>query len=365
MLRRSWTLAVLLLVVSAAPAWAKSATVQLRVEGESRTLFEGKVHTEDHNISEDGKHPCDGTEESNGGSGDDPGPTTTSALDDSGVSWEGDWNDDFKDFLVTRVGGDHQNSNQFWGIARNFEPVERGGCQQRVDSGDDVLFAFDFFRGDYSQKRLLELKGPDTVTAGEEFVVHVRDGSRGDDISDAEVNNVETDGSGDARLCFDGESTQKLKAEAPGSIRSNALEVDVVAGPNKCDNPTAGSLGTVPGGPLANAFGLTVFSPKPNTRYTHGPRSVSGRVAAAGPLLDVYMKLRRVAGGHCTWYSAKQQGFSAPGHCAKARFNRLGAAPDFSALLGGRLPSGRYILDVKALTLGLEASSTQTRFSVR
>lgn len=366
MLRRSWTLAVLLLAVSAAPAWAGSATVQLRVEGKDRTLFEGKVRTDAHVIDQGDKHPCDGTEDSNGGSGSSKGPTLTTALDDSPVSWDADWNDDFKDFFVTRIGPDDQSSNEFWGLALNFHSLSVGGCQRRVDDGDEVLFAFDFFRGDFSEKTLLKLDGPESVTGGEEFTVRVRDGDRGNEISDAEVGGERTNGSGDATLCFDSVGKHELKATASGSIRSNRVDVDVADGTKRCENPSEDTTapladGVAPEGPL----GLSVFSPKPNTRYAHGPRAISGRVAAAGPLLDVYVKLRRVAGGHCAWYSAKREGFGGSGHCTKARFNRLGAAPDFSMLLGGRLPSGRYILDVKALTLGLASSTTQTRFSVR
>src|SRR5262249_2278006 len=72
-------LAALALVTEAAPA--APATVHLRVEGSSATLFDGSVATDGKTLTKDGSgpHPCDGT---NNGANPTPGPTMTAALDD-------------------------------------------------------------------------------------------------------------------------------------------------------------------------------------------------------------------------------------------------------------------------------------------
>ena len=122
-------LAVLLLPAS---AWAKPATVQLRVEGATSTIFEGPVTTDGHSIDKGGgAHPCDGT---NGGAHPSAGPTMTSALDDgaaaNGFSWDGTWFS-FGDFGVDRIGPDANDfaGNRFWGYALNFVPAAVGGLE--------------------------------------------------------------------------------------------------------------------------------------------------------------------------------------------------------------------------------------------
>ena len=85
------------------------ATVHLRVEGSSATLFDGSVATNAKTLTKDGSgpHPCDGT---NGGANSTPGPTMTTALDDGalagGFTWAGTWFDGFQDFGIDRIGSD-------------------------------------------------------------------------------------------------------------------------------------------------------------------------------------------------------------------------------------------------------------------
>ena len=142
---RTLALAATLAALGCSTALAAPATVNLRVEGETRTIFEGRVTTDGHAIKQDGSgpHPCDGT---NAGANPAPGPTITSALDDA-IAWDGRWSDGLQDFLVSRIGPDANDvmANQFWGHALNYQASQLGGCQQQVRSGDEVLFAYDFF----------------------------------------------------------------------------------------------------------------------------------------------------------------------------------------------------------------------------
>jgi hypothetical protein len=211
----------LLAATACAPASAAPVTVDLRVEGQDETLFEGPVRTDGHSIEQDGSgpHPCDGT---NGGANPTPGPTMTSALDDA-IAWDGTWTESLSDFLITRVGPDRADSNRFWGIALNFRPAERGGCQQQLQAGDDVLFAYDFF----SKQLLLRLSGPRRAEAGERVRVRVVDGASGNPVRGATVGGRTTNARGFARVRARRPGRLLLKAEHPNGVRSNALSVRV------------------------------------------------------------------------------------------------------------------------------------------
>src|SRR3712207_3264198 len=96
--------AALALCVFSAPALAAPATVQVRIEGSTRTIFEGPVTTDGKVIT---KGPntlrCDGTTNpANAG----PGPTATSALDDAARAGGFDWDATFfDDFFVSSIAG--------------------------------------------------------------------------------------------------------------------------------------------------------------------------------------------------------------------------------------------------------------------
>lgn len=388
LLRRSGALAALILVIAVAPAQAGSARVQLRIEGGDKTFFEGPVRTSGHDI--DG-HPCDGT---NGGKYGSPRPTFTAALDDGPVSWDGDWNEGFEDFFIQRIGDDRNTGSKYWGYAANYKASEEGGCQDEVKDGDDVLFGFDFF----SKKHLLQLTGALTAKVGEEVDLEVVDGQDGGDVSGAKVegsgtNGADSDGGGVARVTFDSPGVKELKADRDDSIRSNELQVCVYReDPSDCrgfepdsvsrevegnrergdadgDQVKEGLPGSSPGGAGGaagnSALAALLTSIRDGALYQRGPRMIKGTIGQQGPLHQVYFRLRRVADGTCTWYSGKRKRFVGPGHCAKARFYRLGEEPEFSYSLARALPEGRYILDVKALDRSLDVGRQQVRFGVR
>src|SRR3954470_1535658 len=97
------------LPVPAATAAAAPPTVAVRIEGPSKTIFEGPVtpaiQTVDGNDGT-GPHKCDGT---NGAANLTPGATPTSIMDTAirgaGRSWHGNFSASFDDFLVNRIGG--------------------------------------------------------------------------------------------------------------------------------------------------------------------------------------------------------------------------------------------------------------------
>jgi len=214
-------------------AAASPTVVNVRVEGLASTIFEGPILTDGHTVStaSGGTHVCDGT---NLGANPTPGPTATAALDDaaasSAFSWDGTFSTSFDDYFISRIGPDAQTASQFWGILLNYQFTPVGGCQQRVSSGDKVLFAFDAF----SKAHFLKLTGPHFARAGQPITVTVTDGQNGTPISGASVGPIGNTGSattnaaGQAQVTFASRGVKRVKAERADSIRSNALTVGVL-----------------------------------------------------------------------------------------------------------------------------------------
>ena len=224
---RTGTLAVLTAALACAPAYATPVKVKLRVEGATKTIFEGSVRTDAHPVTGDasGPHKCDGT---NGGANTTAGPTATGALDDAARSfnftWSGSWSDSFEDFLVNDIAGEKATSAQFWGLALNGKDAELGGCQQKVAAGDEVLFAYDLF----NKKNILVLRGARKVRAGRVYRVRVTDGRTGEPVAGVSVRGKTTGASGAARLRFASRGVRRLKARRADSVRSNQLRVRVL-----------------------------------------------------------------------------------------------------------------------------------------
>jgi hypothetical protein len=227
-LRGAVPVALLTLAACAPAASAAPVSVNLRVEGAGRTIFEGPVTTDGHAITTAGggpnAHPCDGT---NLGAHPSPGPTPTAALDDgartAGFTWDATWDDTFQDFLINRVAEDSATTMQFWGLVVNYRFAETGGCQIHAQQGDEVLFAFDAF----SKAHVLRLSGPPAATTGAPVTVSVVDGQDGSPIAGSSVNGTPTGSDGKASLSFATPGIYRLKAERPDSIRSNAISLCV------------------------------------------------------------------------------------------------------------------------------------------
>ena len=373
MIRRSLALAGVLAIVAAQAALAAPVTVTLRVEGATTTIFEGPVTTDGKQIDKgDGPHPCDGT---NLNANPTPGPTMTSALDDGsiagGFTWDGTWFAGFEDFGIDRIGPDASSASQFWGYALNYAPTQVGGCQQRVAAGDEVLFGYDFF----SKTHLLKLTAPQRAATGESFTVTVVDGKDGTPVAGASVGGALTGADGTATLAFESAGVQRLKADHPTSIRSNAAQVCVyVPGSGGCGTEPAPGTSPAPDAPqlpegatlAVDRIAPRVFVSRPRSgaRYRRPPRTLAGRVDEDRALHGVYLRLRRIDSEGCRWLSGRREVFTRAGTCASARYIRLGDRADWSYLLPSRLPRGRYVLDVKAIDRSLNRDVEQVRFRV-
>ena len=226
-IRGALPVALTIAAVAAPAAGAAPVSVNLRVEGASKTIFDGPVTTDGHTIttaSSGGPQPCDGT---NAGAFPSPVPTATAALDDgarlNGFAWDADWFASFSDFSVKEVAGDAANTTQFWGLVVNYQFSQTGGCTTRVNNGDEVLWVFDAF----SKTHVLRLAGPANATAGVPFSVRVTDGQDGSVAAGATGHGAPTAADGRASLSFANAGVYKLKAERSDSVRSNSITLCV------------------------------------------------------------------------------------------------------------------------------------------
>ena len=348
MIFRTFAAAALIGALVLTPATAAPVTVNLRVEGSSTTLFEGPITTDGRPVDGGdgtGPHKCDGT---NGAKNPSPGPTMTAALDDAKVAggWHGAWDPAFEDFLLDTIGGETGTTfDRYWGTAVDYQPALLGGCQQRVEQGDELLFAL----GDIFSQPLLRLNGPTTAAAGPVRVTVV-DGKTNAPVEGAAVSapgataTTQADGSAIVGLA---PGIVRLKASKAGAIRSNAMEICVFSAPSDC---TGFVPATGPQVPVhdTRAPAARIVRPRHGRRYAVGPRLLRGSATdAEGSVTEVKLALRRHVDGRCRWWSGRRERFVGT-NCHKVFFFAIGDDAEWSYLMPHRLPRGRYVLDVKA-----------------
>ena len=260
-IRAALPVALAIAAVGAPSAGAAPVTVNVRVEGVTGTIFEGPVTTDEHltTTPADGNTPrvCNGT-----GAGNPAGPTATTALDDAaklgGFTWDGPWDDvTFHDYYpYSRIGPDTVDPNtHYWSLWRNWQFADFGGCGQRVNQGDDIVWAYE----DFNTSPLLRLTGPTAAREGDSLTVNVVDGQTGIVQAGATVGGATTGPDGHATVSFPNSGIYRLKAERADAIRSNALVVCVdPAGADPCtstDKTAPSVAASLPGRRLASERG--------------------------------------------------------------------------------------------------------------
>jgi hypothetical protein len=349
-------LAGLVLALLAAPANASGpATVKLRVEGASRTIYEGVVTTDARSITmasgptagggtyNGGTHVCNGLNHGNEGKYSGPGATLNTALDDAAktgaFTWYGPFDSTFEDFFVATIGGEGGvNGPSYWDLRLNGTSLTRGGCQVQLANGDDVLYALDGY-----SKAALRLTGPATAAPGVPFAVRVTD-ETGTAVDGASVGGQTTTG-GTAMVRLDVAGPQRLKATKDDSVRSNGLDVCVTTGSD-------GACGTVvPSPPDRTAPTASILGIRDGQRFTRrrAPRELSGTVSAdPSGLWAVKIRLTRRYEGKCWYFSGSREQFLKR-TCGKQYAFKIGDRSEWSYLLPSRLPRGRYVLDTYAI----------------
>jgi hypothetical protein len=269
--RRALWAAPLLAALLLFAATAEAAPVELtvRIEGATKTLFEGPILSDGHDVrasSDSRTRHCDGT---NGGAHPGPGPTPTAAAVDAmgliGEDFDGRWYPGFDDYLVERWGPDAQDpeASVYWGLLVNGVLSPVGGCQWQDAPGDEVLWAYDAFTG----RSFLRLSAASAaVEVGQPLAVFVQSyaGGEGEEpkiepaggvtvapvitepgtgfqtVEEGSPEAVVTGADGTASVSFASPGWHRLKAQEDGGfIRSNRLDV--------CVEPVGGgSCGPLP-----------------------------------------------------------------------------------------------------------------------
>jgi hypothetical protein len=363
-------------------AAAAPITVNLRVEGATKTLLEGPVSVEAipappgiATKSSAGSHPCDVKDNGGNGGFGAAAATPTAALYDAALAqqlpFDATWSGgQLNDFEVSQVGEDVSNSNEngeFWGYAVDYATAEVGGCQIRLAPGNEVLWAYNFF----GLAHLLKLSGPVSVNAGAPFTVHVTDGQTGQPVAGAAIGQFAsgvtatnassplTDANGNATVTLTQAGADTLKATQKESVRSNGLAVCV-------HNGNDGTCGTTIPPRAEPGIVLPPFPPPApdvvhaggaengHTYSRHGaPRLLTGRidVPAGGTLREVRFSLERVRHGHCFAFNGRRGAF-VRARCDTQHFFKVAQTTSFSYLLPSRLRPGRYVYVVEAMSDG-------------
>jgi hypothetical protein len=349
----------------ATPAVAAPVNVQLRIEGPTRTLFEGPVTTDVRQLRFTGDadaHQCDGT--TVGGTSPSPVPTrgaaVAAAAEQTPFSIAGSWHAMFGATFAEIAGESvafDPNTFRFLAEYKNDAFAAFGACADPIQSGDDLLFAY----ADGSEK-LLELTGPARARPGETVTVRVTEAPSGTPVAGATVGAAQTAADGTAVVGPFGRGDNDLKAAKAGTIRSNRLRVCVTDGAD-------GACGTVqPSPPDRTAPVATIAGIRNGQQFARrrAPRQLRGTVSAdPSGLWAVKIRLTRRLGTTCWYFSGSRERFLKR-TCGKRYAFKVGDRADWSYLLPARLPRGRYVLDSYAIDNVFNHGASQTvRFRVR
>jgi hypothetical protein len=342
----------LLTLVVAAPAPAAGPTVNVRVEGENRTLLERtKVTLSGEPVP--GNTGCDGN-------------SVGAALE---AALGSDWDRAQGGFVTTLAGESHNFSrSDYWAEWLDTGAgYKRGGgvCTDDVADGNEVLMLVDMPPyGEGSTTELpLALRGvPAAVQRGSEITVTVVGAvtttqycDPGDGTDKPVAGATVSGGGTSATTASDGRATLKLdqtgevvlKASKPGTVPSGAERIAVT------DTPPP--LPVTPSGPAAlpdtAAPVARIARIRNGQRFKRkkAPRTLRGSVSPdPSGLRAVKLSLTRSAGGRCQLYSPTRERFRRS-RCGRRVNFSIGDRERFSYLLPKRLGKGRYVLDVIAV----------------
>jgi hypothetical protein len=363
MRRRSLGLAAVIAAVAATPALAAPVTVNLRIEGPTRTLFEGPVTTDVRPFQFTGdpnSYECDGMPPA--GTSSVPVPTRgaaiTAAAQSAPFSMTGSFSAQFGSPSFIQIAGENVGydgaTNRYLVEYRNGTPASLGACGDPISNGDDVLFAYAV-----GTEPLLKLSGPGTAAPSAPIALRVTtwDGTA---VAGASVEGHTSGADGSVTVGpYATRGNHDLKATKDGAIRSNRLRVCVTDGSDgACGSSAASACATsgddglcgtkdkrAPRGRIASiAEGQRFGKGK-------GPRTLSGTVAAdPSGIADVRLRLTRNDHGHCQTFDGRSERLVALKRCGakRGRWFSAGDRQQWSYLLPARLGPGRYVLDVEA-----------------
>ena len=260
-------LLITLAALAASTPAAEAATVDVRIEGQSATLFEGPVATNGRNVQSLSERAtgairrCDGTNNSGNTT---IVPTGTAATADAlailGQGFDGEWFDDYEDYLITRLG----NESASWRLFKGTTFSLVGGCQLKPAAGQEVMWA----NGGGNALGLTLAGSTVSTVAGAEIYIAGADGSQGASLGT-------TDGAGNFTVAGLADGWYRIKARKAGSVRSNRVDLCVGA----CGAQPADMQVRTPPPPVFYGPGGRVIPDSPALSRTVAPLRVTRPVA--------------------------------------------------------------------------------------
>jgi hypothetical protein len=314
-----------LLAVAAAPAIAAPVTVDLRIEGAARTLFEGPVTTDvrPFNFTGGDPHQC--------GTAVTSGQVIAAAAASAPFTIAGTWNDGFGSPTFDSVAGENVKYDpvtaHYLGEYKNGVSQDSGSCLTPVEAGDQVLFAYAEF-----QEKVLALTGPASAKPGETVVLRVTDAATDEPIAGATVAGATSGADGNLVVGPLAAGVHDLKAEFTDWVRSNRVRVTVSTDPPPVVIPSAPDR-----------------TPPTATLLRRSSRQLSGRFEAdPSGIKTVKLRLTKRLGKRCWYFSGRMERFRRT-KCGTGAYFAIGDRADWSYLLPERLTRGRYVLDAIAI----------------
>jgi hypothetical protein len=346
-----------LLALAAAPALAAPVTVDLRIEGATRTLFEGPVTTDvrPFNFTGGEPHACGAVVTS--------GQVIAAAAASTPFTIAGTWNDGFGSPTFDAVAGEDVKfepaTGRYLGEYMNGVSQDAGSCAVPVTNGDRVLFAFAAFRA-----KALALSGPASARPGETVTLKVTDAATGAAIEGADVGGAKSAADGSVTVGPLAVGVHDFKAEQAEQIRSNRVRVTVTAA--AVPPPPA----VIPSAPDRTAPTATIAGLTEKAVLKRGPRALRGSFGAdPSGIKMVKLRLTKRLGKRCWYFSGRMERFRRT-RCGTGAYFAIGDRADWSYLLPERLTRGRYVFDAIAIDgagnrTPLARGTTRVVFKVR
>ncbi|MGI8730728.1 MAG: hypothetical protein ACR2LK_12210 [Solirubrobacteraceae bacterium] len=370
----------MLTLVSGATALAAPSNVDIRIEGATTTLLERTaIRTDGRTVNKDGiaGHDCTGT-------------SAAGALEiGTAGDWNGTWFAGLGYTFETILGESHAFPEpDFFSLWINNREAQEGicGASSELQEGDDVLFfvarcEFDGSACTNAPVLPLGLTAPALVSPGVPFNVRVVEYSTtgtpspvaGASVAGADAT-ATTNAAGNATLTLASPGRRVLKTTLAGHARSAAEQVcaSSTAVCGVAPTPPAGPDATAPVDPGAcetnghdgrcgtrdtDAPGATVVGIDEQERFRRrkAPRRLRARIDSdPSGLLIAKIRLTRRFRGRCTYFSGRSERFrpnKRGGRCGAGNgyWFGVGDRERINYLLPGKLPRGRYVLDVNAI----------------
>lgn len=361
-----------LIALSAARALAAPVTVNLRIEGPTRTLFEGPVTTDvrPFHFTGDVSHTCDGSAPA--GTATTPGVTrgavVTAAEESAALPVTGSWSNAFGSPSFDAIGGEPVGydpaTNRYLVEYLDAQPSQTGSCGEIVHSGDAVLYAFGT-----GSEQLLALSGPATARPGDPVTLRVTDAASGAPVAGAAVDGRLSAADGSVVVGpLGAPGVHAEKATKDGAIRSNGVPVCVTDG---ADGACGTTVVAAPKPAAADRTPptATLRALKDHQLLSTGPRELRGSFGDPSGIHAVKLRLTKRLGTRCWYFSGKHERFRRAA-CGTGAYFAIGAQADWSYLLPSRLGRGHYVLDAVAIDgagnrTPLARGTTRVVFQVR